>query len=59
MAAPTEAIQHARMFSISNLMSLCNDCHAAVHRELGKQTLEENNRRKAAVLEEVRMMMGI
>lgn len=59
MAAPTEAIQYERMFSMSNLVSLCHDCHAATHRELGKQTRAENNRRKEAVLDEVRKIMGI
>lgn len=59
MAAPTEAIQRSRMFSITNLMSLCHDCHVAIHKELGKQTQAENDRRKEAILGEVRRMMGI
>lgn len=59
MAAPTEVIQKQRMFSIQNLVSLCHDCHAATHRELGKQTKEENDRRKYAILAEQRRMMGI
>ena len=38
--------REALMFSKDNLMSLCHDCHVAVHATLGKQTREENAKRK-------------
>ena len=38
--------REALMFDKDNLMSLCHDCHVAVHATLGKQSREENAKRK-------------
>ena len=35
----------ALMYDIGNLVSLCHDCHVAVHRTLGKQGRDEQRRR--------------
>lgn len=38
--------REALMFDKDNLMSLCHDCHVAIHATLGWRTKEENRRRK-------------
>lgn len=40
------AEQERMAYAVSNLMSVCRDCHKAIHRELSKGTREERRRRR-------------
>lgn len=48
---PVESVALSRdqellMFNIDNLMSVCHECHVALHKSIGKNTKEETKQRK-------------
>lgn len=48
-SVPTESRMKALMFSYSNLMSLCHECHVETHRQIfshTKESVKANNERK-------------
>lgn len=48
-SVPTETRMKVLMFSYDNLMSVCPDCHAAIHQQMfshTKESVKANNKRK-------------
>lgn len=48
-SVPTESRMKTLMFSYSNLMSLCHECHSDIHRQMfshTKESVKANNERK-------------